>query len=66
MKREVGWLTGASLIISSMIGSGIFISPQHVLKQSGSVFNSLIVSFFFSNFSFYKKFVFEAIKANNF
>jgi len=43
MKREVGWLTGASLIISSMIGSGIFISPQHVLKQSGSVFNSLII-----------------------
>ena len=54
MKREVGWLTGASLIISSMIGSGIFISPQHVLKQSGSVLNSLIVSFFFQILAFIK------------
>jgi len=43
MKRSIGWLTGSNIIISSMIGSGIFISPQGVITKSGSVGASLLV-----------------------
>jgi len=46
MKRGIGLLSGVSLIISSIIGSGIFISPQNVMLYSGSVGNTLLIWLF--------------------
>lgn len=36
LKREIGLFSASSLIISTMIGSGIFISPMAILQYSGS------------------------------
>lgn len=36
LKREIGLFSASSLIISTMIGSGIFISPTPILQYSGS------------------------------
>lgn len=36
LRREIGIFSASSLIISTMIGSGIFISPTPILQYSGS------------------------------
>lgn len=41
--KKVTLLRGISIIIGTIIGAGIFISPKGILKNSGSVGMSLIV-----------------------
>lgn len=43
LRREIGLISAVGLIVSVMIGSGIFISPSSVLEKSGSVGLCLIV-----------------------
>jgi len=43
LKRTVGLFSGISLIVGTMIGSGIFVSPSGLLDRTGSVAMSLIV-----------------------
>ena len=43
MIRRIGYLSGMGLVMGSMIGSGIFMSPGSVLASSGSVGLSFIM-----------------------
>ncbi|XP_035709913.1 b(0,+)-type amino acid transporter 1 isoform X2 [Folsomia candida] len=45
MKRQIGLAGGISLIVGTMIGSGIFVSPSGLLHKTGSVAVSLVVWF---------------------
>lgn len=44
MKREIGLIGGVALVSGTMIGSGIFMSPQFVLSYVGSPGASLVIS----------------------
>ncbi|XP_073694212.1 cystine/glutamate transporter [Garra rufa] len=43
LKRQIGLLPSISFIIGTVVGSGIFIAPKGVLKNTGSVGLSLVV-----------------------
>lgn len=43
LKRGIGLLAAVNIIISVMIGSGIFVSPTAALKYSGSVGFCLVI-----------------------
>ncbi|CAM5131263.1 unnamed protein product [Natator depressus] len=43
LKREIGLISAVSLIAGTMIGSGIFMSPEWVLYHMGSPAGSLII-----------------------
>lgn len=43
LKPKMTLLNGITVIVGSIIGSGIFVSPRGVLKDTGSVMASLVV-----------------------
>ena len=43
LKASLGLVQGCTIIVGSIIGSGIFIAPGGVLKQTGSVNMSLAI-----------------------
>lgn len=64
LKPKMTLINGITVIVGSIIGSGIFVSPSGVLKNTGSVNMSLIVwtvSGLFSMVSFSYLFVFGGL-----
>ena len=45
LRRDVGLVSGVCLIVGTMIGSGIFVSPGGVMERSGSPAAALLVWF---------------------
>ncbi|XP_067656476.1 b(0,+)-type amino acid transporter 1-like [Haliotis asinina] len=43
LKKEIGLLSGVAFVAGSIIGSGIFITPQGVLRNTGSVGLCMVV-----------------------
>ena len=43
MKKNVDLFSGIALIVGTMIGSGIFVSPTGLLERTGSITYSLLV-----------------------
>ena len=43
LERNMTLLGGISLVVGSMIGSGIFISPTGIIAMSGSIGSALII-----------------------
>ena len=43
LKREVGLIGAISLIVTVMIGSGIYVAPKGIMRLSGSVGAGLLV-----------------------
>lgn len=43
MERRLGLVDGIAMIVGSIVGSGIFISPKGVLQSAGSAGLSIIV-----------------------
>ncbi|XP_050538421.1 b(0,+)-type amino acid transporter 1-like isoform X2 [Daktulosphaira vitifoliae] len=43
LRRELGLFSAVSLIISVMLGSGIFVSPANVLRNTGSIGMCLVI-----------------------
>ncbi|KAM4614162.1 B(0,+)-type amino acid transporter 1 isoform 1-T2 [Discoglossus pictus] len=43
LQKQVGLLSGVSLIVGTIIGSGIFISPKSVLSNTGAVGPCLVI-----------------------
>lgn len=43
MKKQLGLMEGTAVILGIIFGSGIFVSPQGVLKQVNAVGTSLVI-----------------------
>ena len=53
LEAKMSLLNGVTVIVGSIIGSGIFVSPTGVLVQTGSVNMALIVWIVSGSFSFF-------------
>lgn len=58
LKAKMSLLNGVTVIVGSIIGSGIFVSPTGVLKYTGSVNMALIVWIISGLFSMVRHFIF--------